>query len=61
MVLNILNMLAESFDLPILDWIAEHLWCDFLDCSSADFDGDKEVPQGGLCYGRCHDDRTFGV
>lgn len=31
MVLNILNMLAESFDLPILDWIAEHLWCDFLD------------------------------
>ena len=23
--------LAEGFDLPILDWIAEHLWCGFLD------------------------------
>ena len=24
-------MITESFDLPILDWIAEHLWCPFLD------------------------------
>ena len=23
--------LAEGFDLPILDWIAQHLWCGFLD------------------------------
>ena len=24
-------MITETFDLPILDWIAEHLHCDFLD------------------------------
>ena len=23
--------LTQGFDLPILDWIAEHLWCPFLD------------------------------
>ena len=22
---------TRTFDLPILDWIAEHLWCPFLD------------------------------
>ncbi len=31
MFLNFLNMLAESFDLPVLDWIAANLYCDFLD------------------------------
>ena len=25
------SFLAEHFDLPILDWIAAHLWCPFLD------------------------------
>ena len=29
--MNIFNYLAENFDLPILDWIAEHLHCGFLD------------------------------
>ena len=29
--MDILNYLAEHFDLPILDWIAAHLWCPFLD------------------------------
>lgn len=24
-------MITEGFDLPILDWIASHLWCPFLD------------------------------
>ena len=24
-------MITAQFDLPILDWIAEHLWCPFLD------------------------------
>ena len=24
-------MITENFDLPILDWITEHLYCDFLD------------------------------
>lgn len=28
---NFLNSLAVSFDLPILDWIAAHLQCGFLD------------------------------
>ncbi len=28
---RIFNALAEGFDLPILDWIAEHLHCPFLD------------------------------
>jgi undecaprenyl-diphosphatase len=28
---NTLNLLAEHFDLPILDWIAANLWCPFLD------------------------------
>ena len=28
---NFLNMLAESFDLPILDWIQSNLQCGFLD------------------------------
>lgn len=31
MILNILNALAVSFDLPILDWIQAHLQCGFLD------------------------------
>ena len=26
-------MITECFDLPILDWIAEHLWCPFLDAA----------------------------
>ena len=26
-----LSFFAENFDLPILDWIAQHLWCPFLD------------------------------
>lgn len=29
--MDILSYLAEHFDLPILDWIAEHLRCGFLD------------------------------
>ncbi len=29
--MEIFNFLAENFDLPILDWIAEHLRCGFLD------------------------------
>lgn len=29
--MDILRYLAEHFDLPILDWIATHLWCPFLD------------------------------
>ena len=29
--MDILSYLAEHFDLPILDWIAAHLWCDALD------------------------------
>ena len=28
---GIFSFLAERFDLPILDWIAEHLYCGFLD------------------------------
>ena len=31
MILNLLNMLAESFDLPILDWIQANLKCGVLD------------------------------
>ena len=30
-MLQLLNSLAVSFDLPILDWIAAHLHCPFLD------------------------------
>lgn len=26
-----LSFFAENFDLPILDWISQHLWCPFLD------------------------------
>lgn len=29
--MNLLSYLAENFDLPILDWIAENLRCGFLD------------------------------
>ena len=29
--MNLLSYLAEHFDLPILDWIAEHLHCGFWD------------------------------
>ena len=29
--MDILSFLAERFDLPILDWIAQHLYCPFLD------------------------------
>ncbi len=29
--MDIFSCLAESFDLPILDWIAAHLWCPVLD------------------------------
>ena len=29
--MDIFSVLAESFDLPVLDWIAEHLQCAFLD------------------------------
>lgn len=29
--MDIFSFLAENFDLPILDWIAEHLQCGFLD------------------------------
>lgn len=28
---NLLSLFAENFDLPILDWIASHLRCGFLD------------------------------
>ena len=31
MLQNLLDSLAVSFDLPILDWIAANLWCPFLD------------------------------
>ena len=31
MILELLNKLAVSFDLPILDWIQAHLQCGFLD------------------------------
>ena len=30
-MLNLLNSLAVSFDLPILEWIQAHLQCGFLD------------------------------
>lgn len=29
--MDMFSFLAESFDLPILDWIAAYLWCPFLD------------------------------
>ena len=29
--MNLFSLLAEGFDLPILDWIASNLWCPFLD------------------------------
>lgn len=29
--MDLWSYLAEGFDLPILDWIAENLWCPFLD------------------------------
>ena len=29
--MSIFSWFAEGFDLPILDWIAEHLYCGFLD------------------------------
>ena len=29
--MNLFSLLAEGFDLPILDWIAANLWCPFLD------------------------------
>ncbi len=29
--MDILSLLAENFDLPILEWIAENLYCGFLD------------------------------
>ena len=29
--MDLLSYLAEHFDLPILNWIAAHLWCPFLD------------------------------
>ena len=29
--MDILSYLAENFDLPILEWIAENLHCGFLD------------------------------
>ncbi len=28
---NFFNAMAENFDLPVLDWIAENIWCPFLD------------------------------
>ena len=31
MILNLLNTLAESFDLPILDWIQANLQSSFMD------------------------------
>lgn len=29
--MNLFSLLAERFDLPVLDWIASNLWCPFLD------------------------------
>ena len=29
--MNLFSLLAEGFDLPILEWIAANLWCPFLD------------------------------
>ena len=29
--MNLFSLLAEGFDLPILDWIAANIWCPFLD------------------------------
>ena len=29
--MDVFSFLAENFDLPILRWIAEHIWCGFLD------------------------------
>lgn len=29
--MNLFSLLAEGFDLPILDWIASNLWCPVLD------------------------------
>ena len=29
--MNLFSLLAEGFDLPVLDWIAGNLWCPFLD------------------------------
>ena len=29
--MNLFSFFAESFDLPVLDWIADKLWCPFLD------------------------------
>ena len=29
--MNLFSIFAENFDLPILDWIAENLWCPILD------------------------------
>ena len=29
--MDLFSFLAENFDLPILDWIVNHLWCPFLD------------------------------
>ena len=29
--MNLFSIFAEGFDLPILDWIADNLWCPFLD------------------------------
>jgi hypothetical protein len=29
--MGLLSYLAENFDLPILDWIAENIRCNFLD------------------------------
>ena len=29
--MNLFSLMAEGFDLPILDWIAANLWCPFLD------------------------------
>ena len=29
--MNLFSLLAEGFDLPILDWIAANLWCPLLD------------------------------
>ena len=29
--MSLFSWFAENFDLPILDWIAEHLYCGFLD------------------------------
>ncbi len=29
--MDLFSLLAEGFDLPVLDWIAANLWCPFLD------------------------------